>query len=121
MLGGGLRQAGVLAAPGMIALRDMRERLVDDHATAQQLAEGLEDIEGITVQLLYHPTNMVLFSIQPYVDNAEFVSAMKDYNIILRGGPNFRAVTHYWITPTRVEIVIEAVREFMAEKVQSQP
>jgi threonine aldolase len=121
MLGGGLRQAGVLAAPGLIALRDMRERLVDDHATAQQLAEGLEDIEGITVQLLYHPTNMVLFSIPPYVDNAEFVSAMKDYNIILRGGPNFRAVTHYWITPTRVEIVIEAVREFMAEKVQYQP
>ena len=56
---------------------------------------------------------MVLFSISDTVNNAEFVAAMKARNIILRGGPHFRAVTHYWITPERVQIVIDAVREFM--------
>ena len=117
MLGGGMRQAGIVAAAGMIALRDMRERLVDDHATAQQLADGLATIEGVKVDPVHQRTNMVLFSIPSSVPAAEFVAAMQARNVILRGGPNFRAVTHYWITPERVEHVIAAMREVLAERV----
>ena len=115
MLGGGMRQVGVLAAAGMIALRDMRERLKEDHRNAQLLADGLATIPGITIDPVHQRTNMVLFSIPDSIDNAEFVSAMKSQNIILRGGPHFRAVTHYWITSERIQIVLNAIRAFMAD------
>src|SRR5258707_9361306 len=110
MLGGGTRQSGIIAAAGLIALRDNRERLSEDHKTAQMLADGLESIPGITLQPIHHRTNMVLFSIPDSVSSVDFVAAMKDKNIILRGGPYYRAGTHFWITPERVELVIDAVR-----------
>jgi threonine aldolase len=116
VLGGGMRQAGVVAAAGLIALRDMRERLVEDHRTAAQLAEGLATIEGITVEPVHMRTNFVLFSIPPSVNVREFVEAMKARNVILRGGPRFRAVTHYWITPERVQYTIDAMREVLAQQ-----
>ncbi len=114
VLGGGMRQAGVVAAAGLVALRDMRERLVEDHATAAQLAAALATIPGITVEPAHIRTNMVFFSIPENVNTAGFVAAMKARNVILRGGPHFRAVTHYYITPERVKTVIEAVREVLA-------
>jgi threonine aldolase len=116
VLGGGMRQAGVVAAAGLIALRDMRERLVEDHQTAAQLAEGLATIEGITVEPVHMRTNFVLFSIPENVIVREFVEAMKARNVILRGGPRFRAVTHYWITPERVQYTIDAMREVLAQQ-----
>ena len=110
MLGGGMRQAGVLAATGLIALQEMRTRLRDDHDHAEQLALGLAGISGITVHPVYQRTNMVHFSTPERIDPAKFVAAMKAKNILLIGGPRFRAVTHYWITSERVEQVIAAVR-----------
>ncbi|HVO44651.1 MAG TPA: low-specificity L-threonine aldolase [Aggregatilineales bacterium] len=121
LLGGGTRQAGVVAAAGLIALRDLRERLVDDHATARRLAEGLAAIEGITVDPVHARTNMVFFSIPATLDSAAFVDAMKEQNIILMGGPDFRAVTHYWITPERIELVLAAVREYMVRQKHELP
>jgi threonine aldolase len=114
VLGGGMRQAGVIAAAGLVALRDMRERLVEDHENAQLLADGLASIPGITVDPVHIRTNMVFFAISQGVDHADLVQTMKDQNILLRGGPGFRAVTHYWITRERVQIVIDAMREYMA-------
>lgn len=116
VLGGGMRQAGIVAAAGLIALRDMRERLVEDHVTAAQLAEGLATIEGITVEPIHIRTNFVLFRIPESVNVREFVEAMKTRNVILRGGPRFRAVTHYWITPERVQYTIDAMREVLAQQ-----
>ncbi len=110
MLGGGMRQAGVLAATGLIALQEMRTRLRDDHDHAEQLALGLAGISGISVHPVYQRTNMVHFSTPERIDPAKFVAAMKAKNILLIGGPRFRAVTHYWITSERVEQVIAAVR-----------
>jgi threonine aldolase len=110
MLGGGMRQAGVLAATGLIALQDMRKRLREDHQHAEQLAQGLAGISGITVHPIHQRTNMVFFSIPERVDPAKFVAAMKAKNILLVGGPRFRAVTHYWITTEHVAQVIGAVR-----------
>ena len=114
MLGGGMRQAGVLAATGLIALKEMRSRLREDHEQAERLAQGLAAITGITVHPVHQRTNMVFFSIPDRVDPAKFVAAMKARNILLIGGPRFRAVTHYWITPERVEQVIAAVRDSVA-------
>lgn len=114
VLGGGMRQAGVIAAAGLVALRDMRGRLADDHATAQQLADGLAAIPGVTVEPTHMRTNMVFFHLPQGVDPAEFVAAMKARNVILRGGSRIRAVTHYWITPERVRYAVEAMREVLA-------
>jgi threonine aldolase len=113
LLGGGMRQAGVLAAAGLIALKDMRLRLADDHANAQALAEGLAEIPGLTVHPVHMRTNMVYFTLPESVDSAAFVAAMRDQHILLIGGPTFRLVTHYWITPERVQIVLNAIRDYM--------
>jgi threonine aldolase len=115
MLGGGMRQSGILAAAGLVALRDMRERLNDDHANAQALAEGLAEIPGIEVQPITIRTNMVFFSIPPHIESKAFIAALRERKIILMGDRTFRAVTHYWITPERVAQVIAAVREYMAQ------
>ena len=88
-LGGGMRQAGVVAAAGLVALRDMRGRLAEDHFTAHLLAEKLADIDGVTVDPVHIRTNMVFFSIPAGVDVAAFVAAMKARNVILRGGTTF--------------------------------
>ncbi len=61
MLGGGMRQAGVLAAAGLVALREMTLRLGDDHATARRLAEGLAALPGVVVEPV--ETNMVFFRV----------------------------------------------------------
>ncbi|MEP7284682.1 MAG: low-specificity L-threonine aldolase [Chloroflexota bacterium] len=118
ILGGAMRQAGVIAAAGLVALRDMRERMREDHDTAQLLTDGLATIAGITLHPISRRTNMVLFSIPESMNNDEFVAALKAKNIILRGGPHFRAVTHYWITPAHIQLVVETVRDFMAEHSQ---
>jgi threonine aldolase len=114
MLGGGMRQAGVLAAAGLIALRDMRARLGQDHETAQQLAQGLAQIPGVTVEPMEQRTNMVFFTIPKDVSDAAFVAALGARNIQLRGGPHFRAVTHYWITPERINYVLDSIRAVLA-------
>ena len=110
MLGGGMRQAGVLAATGLIALRDMRTRLGEDHERAERLAQGLAAIQGITVHPVHQRTNMVFFSIPDRIEPTKFVAEMKSKNILLIGGPRFRAVTHYWISQERIDQVIGAVR-----------
>lgn len=110
-LGGGMRQAGVLAAAGLISLKEMRLRLSEDHANAQTLADGLEEIPGLTVHPVHQRTNMVHFTLPAGIDSTAFVANLKAQNIILLGGPTFRLVTHYWITAERVQIVLNAIRQ----------
>ena len=116
MLGGGMRQAGVLAAAGLIGLRDMRQRLAEDHIHAEMLAQGLAQIRGISVHPVSWRTNMVFFSIPENVESAHFVSTMKEQGILLTGGPKFRAVTHYWISKDRIERILKTVSKYMAER-----
>jgi threonine aldolase len=111
VLGGGMRQVGVVAAAGLVALRDMRDRLVEDHKTAQLLAEGLAAIPGIKVDPVHIRTNMVFFTIPEYVYADPFVEMLKERGVILRGGPHFRLVTHYWITPEKVMRALAAIRD----------
>jgi threonine aldolase len=118
-LGGGMRQVGVLAAAGIIAIEQMTGRLGEDHANACRLAEGLAKIDGIELNMEQVKTNMVLFWLAdglPF-DAATLAGALVDNHDVKIGARSerlFRAVTHYWITPERVDTAVEAVREEMA-------
>jgi threonine aldolase len=115
MLGGGMRQGGVLAAAGIIAIEKMTTRLRDDHATAKQLAEGLVKIDGIRLNPDQVKSNMVFFDLDDSVvlDAMELADQVaKKHNVWLdtRGPRAFRAVTHYWITPESIDTTLKAIR-----------
>ena len=120
MLGGGMRQAGGLAAAGRVALREMPARLHEDHQTACLLADGLSLIPGLDVERDRVKTNFVFFTLredanlQPHT----FIQRLWDeHRIHMRPYPGyqrrFRLVTHYWITPERAQQTIAAVRTLM--------
>lgn len=118
VLGGGMRQAGVLAAPGLIALHEMSQRLQEDHDNAAYLAEGLSDIPGITV--MAQNTNFVFVWLEEEakLDPDAFATALKEHNILISPYPGykrkFRAVMHYWITRERVDMVIDAIKTVLS-------
>lgn len=107
MLGGGMRQVGIIAAPGLIALRDMRERLVLDHIHARQLADGLSE-NGVHV--LPTQTNIVVCDIPATLKNSiEAVNRLQSKNILSVpfGEKLVRLTTHRHITDTDIEEVID--------------
>ena len=108
MLGGGMRQAGMLAAAGIYALDNHLQRLDDDHRNAQSLAQGLATIEGITVHGCAQ-TNMVFFSAQKQQQLIDFLA---NKNIIMSNGKVIRLVTHLDVNSDDVANVITAVEEF---------
>jgi threonine aldolase len=120
-LGGGLRQAGILAAAGRIALRDMTGRLHEDHATACALAEGLATIPHIHLDPARVRTNMIFFTIDEHapITISELVTRLKDeYGIVIGGYANGRVqmrwVTHYWIKPEHVDHILKAMRTLLS-------
>lgn len=119
LLGGGMRQAGVLAAAGLIALEQMTQRLGEDHANAQRLAQGLSAIASIEIDSAQVQTNMVFFELAEGapITPADLVSKLAQiYNIRLGsyGDRTFRAVTHYWIQPAHVNALLMALSELLA-------
>jgi threonine aldolase len=114
-----MRQAGVLAAAGIIAIEEMTGRLDEDHANACRLAEGLTGIDGIVLNMDQVRTNMVFFRLAdglPF-DGAALAGALREHHNVKINPPrsgNFRLVTHYWITPERVDTAVGAIREEMA-------
>ena len=113
VVGGGMRQAGILAAAGIVALEQMTERLVEDHARARRLAEGLADIPGVEVAPVM--TNILYFRLTEKVAKTpkEVVKGLAERGVLVLGREDgrFRAVTHYWIDDEDIERAIEAVRE----------
>ena len=106
VLGGGMRQAGVLAAAALHALEHHRARLGDDHAHAQRLAEGIRPIEGL--ELVYDPveTNIVFFRVAASLGTAaEFSAALRRQGLLMAadGPQTIRALTHLDVTPDDVE------------------
>jgi threonine aldolase len=95
-LGGGMRQAGVLAAAGLIALHEMPKRLADDHVNARRLAEAVGDA-GAEVDLGGVQTNIVIFTLRNGGDAAAFCAALKQKGVLASAiGPHsVRLVTHY--------------------------
>ncbi len=107
-LGGGMRQAGVLAAAGEYALRNNVDRLADDHANARRLAEGLAGLEGFEVDLTKVETNM-LFPTLAHGTANDLASYASQHDISILGGPgtSVRLVTHLDVSAADVETVIE--------------
>lgn len=118
LLGGGMRQVGVLAAAGLIALREMTTRLSEDHANACVLAEGLAQLPHIRIDVAQVHTNMIYFDLLPTspLPPEEIVRRLHDdYKIQMAlGHYGNRLVTHYWITREKVDVVLNALRELLA-------
>lgn len=107
MLGGGMRQAGVLAAPGLISLDIMSRRLAEDHKTARDLAKGLADL-GAGVDMETVQTNIIRFQVPMAAE--EFVTRLADRGVLANStGPNsIRFVTHYQVGEEDVNRVLAA-------------
>ena len=118
MVGGGMRQVGVVAAAGIISLEKMTKRLGEDHARAKKLADGLRQIPGLVVDAGSPSTNMVYLNLSDEVQlNAgQVVEQMKKLGVLLdaENARRFRLVTHYWIDDERVQKTILAFREILA-------
>jgi threonine aldolase len=109
MLGGGMRQAGVLAAAGILALEQGPKRLADDHANAQRLAAGLRQIPNVELQR-EPETNMVLFRVP---DVAAFVAETRRRDLLINpiGPRTLRAVTHLDVSTADIDAALERIGE----------
>ena len=119
MVGGGMRQAGFLAAAGIVALDEMTERLTEDHALAKQLALGLAPIPGVILDPAQVETNIVKIDLAEGLDAEGLVTALKENYGVLCGtaGKNsIRFVTHYQIDETAIVATIDAVKELLTAK-----
>ena len=114
MLGGGMRQAGILAAAGIVALETMIDRLSEDHARAKLLAVGLKQIPGIILSQGDPATNMVFLSlaaeVPPEIDEISDKLHERGILVGVTGPRSFRLVLHYWIDDDGVEKTIQAFR-----------
>ncbi len=110
-VGGGMRQAGVLAAAGLVALDTMVERLAEDHANARTLAEGLAEIDGIRCDLSRVQTNLVFFELDR-MTAAEFRAECSARGLLGVGDDHHvRFVTHHGIGPQDVQSAIRICQE----------
>jgi threonine aldolase len=105
MLGGGMRQAGVIAAAGIVALETMVDRLAEDHANARRLGQGLAGMEGITLAQDNIPTNIVMFDLRPESSAVEFKKGLDraEVKIGFRDGGPFRAVTNRMVSSSDID------------------
>ena len=109
VLGGGMRQAGVLAAAGIVALNEMVERLADDHANARKLADGLAEMPGLSIDPSLIKTDIVYFEVKrDDMTVEELVNKLEEQGVrMLPVGPGrIRAVTHYHITADDIDYAL---------------
>ncbi|MCF6277895.1 MAG: beta-eliminating lyase-related protein, partial [Anaerolineales bacterium] len=117
-LGGGMRQAGILAVAGMVALDKMAGRLGEDHVRARRLAEGLADVSGLVLDEGIPHTNMVFMNLAAHIEYpAEKVAAhmhrARGIRIGVTGKRRFRLVLHYQIDDEAVERTVAAFKELL--------
>jgi threonine aldolase len=105
MYGGGMRQAGILAAAGLYALEHNIARLKDDHDHAKRLATLLASIQTVTIDVKTVETNMLFFDVASSRPPAEVVAALKAEGVLINavGGRTYRAVTHLDISADDIE------------------
>jgi threonine aldolase len=124
LLGGGMRQAGIIAAAGIVALEQMVERLAEDHKNAQQLANGLADYPQLAVDAEHIDSNIVMFRLQN-TDNQvvttqkteEFLHEAQRRGVLMghMGGGTIRAVTHYGIESQEIPQALTEIRRVLVE------
>lgn len=124
LLGGGMRQAGVLAAAGIVALEQMVERLAEDHENSKRFANGLADYPQIDIDPDKVVTNIIRFSLrneqQEKLSEAEalrFVAKAQEYGVLMgtMGEGNIRAVTHYGITAENIDSALQGIRRALID------
>jgi len=119
LLGGGMRQAGVLAAAGIVALEKMVPRLGEDHARARTLAEGLSENRGLVLDAGTPATNMIFMNLAEDVATSanDVAEAMKERGVLVgvSGKRRFRLVTHCWIDDAGVERAVDAFGEVLKQ------
>ena len=116
VLGGGMRQAGVLAAAGIVALEEMPARLADDHANARRLAEGLVGLPGIQLDPDRVRTNIVYIDFQPETPPAADIAARlgrHGVRVLATGPDQIRAVTHHGICEDDIGRSLEVFAQVM--------
>lgn len=117
MLGGGMRQVGILAAAGIISLEKMTNRLAEDHAQAIKLADGLRQVNGVEVDAGSPYTNMVYLNLVDGVQDSAYDirDKMTGYGILLdsENARRFRLVTHYEIDEEAVARTVDAFRKVL--------
>ena len=116
VLGGGMRQAGVLAAAGIVALEEMVDRLAEDHAHARLLAEGMAEIPGLEIDPETVRTDIVIFELTSQkLTPAELSARLRAEGVLINPteGRKLRAVTHYGISRADVEQALATLRRVM--------
>lgn len=114
IIGGGMRQIGVLAAAGLIALRDMTKRLQEDHDNAAYMAEQLATVKGLEVYKERQQINMVFFRLQGYpLSAAELVAYLAENNVIINGEDNgmMRFATHKYVSKEEIDMVVALMKQ----------
>ena len=116
IMGGGMRQAGVLAAAGILALKEQTKSLEADHIRAKRLARGLSEIPGIIINTDEVDINLVFFSWPPAKDRKAAEDAMavlRKHGVITNPPENgmFRYATHFWTGDAEIETILKASKE----------
>lgn len=112
MLGGGMRQVGVIAAAGIVALDTMVERLAEDHENARILARGLAELPGLVIDPAVIQTNIVIFDLEGW-ETSRFFEALERAQVkaIPVGPRRIRMVTHYGVSRQDIEEALERLRQ----------
>lgn len=120
LLGGAMRQSGVIAAPGVVALETMIDRLADDHVRAKHLASRLGEIDGITVDAAAVQTNIVVFQVDVALDQDAVAADLKAKGLLVSnyGAVGLRMVTHNDVDDADVNAAIEIVAETMTDMLE---
>jgi threonine aldolase len=120
LLGGAMRQAGVIAAAALIGLEEMRDRLADDHRNAKAFAKGLAQIRGIRIDPDRVVTNIVSFEVDPaWMEPGAFAKACAENGLrvsrYLGNSPRLRAVTHHGVETKDVDDALAVVASVMSQ------
>lgn len=119
VLGGGMRQAGIIAAPGIVALGKMVARLAEDHENARRLAEGIAEIPGLSIDVSMVKTNIIYFDVDTDKMSMEQIRTGLERNgikVLPTGPARFRMVTHYGIQVNDIDRTIAALKEIIHQE-----
>jgi threonine aldolase len=122
LVGGGMRQAGVIAACGIVAFEDLLDRTLDDHRSARRLAEGLAAIDGFAIDPASVETNMVYVDVSTLGPSTDVAAALRSAGVIVSDRPprQIRLVTHLQITDDLIEAALERMAD-VATRLRATP